>query len=138
MPFEWDNNSLSIILLPSEDRYPKVHEQLKQWIADGLLGNFIWMTADSIKTEKFGPITVEGTVWGLDEDRELVAVHLDPFEEMAKNQFDFVRVIAVRVRQMSWSTKNLISLQTLFTNLCPCSLKATSLGKRLIYGKLIL
>ena len=107
MPFKWDNNSLSIILLPSEDRYPKVHEQLKQWIADGLLGNFIWMTADNIKVEAFGPITVEGTVWGLDEDRELVAVHLDPFEEMAKNQFDFVRVIAVRVLSNTYAPDEL-------------------------------
>jgi hypothetical protein len=97
MSYEWVNNSLSIVLLPSEDRYAKVHEQLKQWIADGLLGNFIWLTADDIKFEEFGPPTVGGTVWGLDEDRELVGVQINPFEEMAKNQFDFVRVIAVRV-----------------------------------------
>ena len=87
MSYEWVNNSLSIVLLPSEDRYAKVHEQLKQWIADGLLGNFVWLTADDIKFEEFGPPTVQGTVWGLDEDRELVGVQIDPFEEMAKNKF---------------------------------------------------
>ena len=97
MSFKWVNNSISIILLPSESRYPKVHEQLKQWIGDGLLGNFIWMTADDIKREEFGPPTVTGTVWGLDEDRELIPVAVDAFEEMARNKFKTVRLVAVRV-----------------------------------------
>jgi len=97
MPFFWDNDSVSIVLLPSESRYPKVHEQLKQWISDGLLGNFIWMTADDIQREKFGPPTISGTVWGLDEDRELTPVEINAFEEMARNIFKTVRIIAVRV-----------------------------------------
>jgi hypothetical protein len=97
MSFKWVNNSLSIVLLPSESRYEKVHEQLKQWIGDGLLGNFIWMTADDIQREEFGPPTTKGTVWGLDEDRELMGVEVNPFEEMARNRFKTVRLIAVRV-----------------------------------------
>ena len=97
MTFKWTNNSISIVLLPSESRYPQVHEQLKQWIGDGLLGNFIWMTADDITKEQFGPPTIKGTVWGLDEDRELTGVEVNAFEEMAKNRFKTVRLIAVRV-----------------------------------------
>ena len=97
MSFKWVNNSISIVLLPSESRYPKVHEQLKQWIGDGLLGNFIWMTSENIKPEDFGPPTITGTVWGLDEDRELVPVVVNAFEEMARNKFKTVRLIAVRV-----------------------------------------
>ena len=97
MSFKWVNNSVSIVLLPSEARYPMVHEQLKQWIGDGLLGNFIWMTADDIKREEFGPPTIRGTVWGLDEDRELIPIEVNAFEEMARNNFKTVRLIAVRV-----------------------------------------
>lgn len=97
MAFKWANNSVSIVLLPSEVRYPHVHEQLKQWIGDGLLGNFIWMTAEDITPEPFGPPTVRGSVWGLDEDRELTAIPVNAFEEMAKNRFRTVRLIAVRV-----------------------------------------
>jgi hypothetical protein len=97
MSFKWVNNSLSIVLLPSETRYEQVHEQLKQWIGDGLLGNFIWMTADDIQREEFGPPSTKGTVWGLDEDRELKGVEVNPFEEMARNRFKTVRLIAVRV-----------------------------------------
>jgi hypothetical protein len=97
MSFKWVNNSLSIVLLPSEDRYEKVHEQLKQWIGDGLLGNFIWMTADDIRREEFGPPTIKGTVWGLDENRELKGIEVKPFEELARNRFKTVRLIAVRV-----------------------------------------
>jgi len=97
MSFKWINNTISIVLLPSEFRYPKVHEQLKQWIGDGLLGNFIWMTSENIKREDFGPPTITGTVWGLDEDRELVPVEVNAFEEMARNKFKTVRLIAVRV-----------------------------------------
>lgn len=97
MAFKWANNSVSIVLLPSEARYPKVHEQLKQWIGEGLLGNFIWMTADDIQPEQFGPPTIRGTVWGLDEDRELTGVEVNAFEEMARNRFKVVRLIAVRV-----------------------------------------
>jgi hypothetical protein len=93
----WENNSISIVLLPSEVRYPKVHEQLKQWIGDGLLGNFVWMTAENIKPEEFGPPTIRGTVWGLDHNRELVGIEVDPFEEMAKNKFKTVRLLAVRI-----------------------------------------
>ncbi|CAN2190955.1 hypothetical protein MCEMRE182_00515 [Candidatus Nanopelagicaceae bacterium] len=102
MSFKWVNNSLSIVLLPSEARYEKVHEQLKQWIGDGLLGNFIWMTADDIQREEFGPPTTKGTVWGLDEDRELTGVEVNPFEEMARNRFKTVRLIAVRVLSNSF------------------------------------
>lgn len=102
MSFKWVNNSLSIVLLPSEARYEKVHGQLKQWIGDGLLGNFIWMTADDIQPEEFGPPTTIGTVWGLDEDRELQGVAVNPFEEMARNQFKTVRLIAVRVLSNSF------------------------------------
>ena len=103
MSHTWDNNAISIVLLPSEVRYPKVHEQLKQWIGDGLLGNFVWMTAEDIKPaenakpNEFRPPTVRGTVWGLDRNRELVGIEVDPFEEMAKNQFKTVRLVAVRV-----------------------------------------
>jgi hypothetical protein len=97
MSHTWENNSISIVLLPSEVRYSKVHEQLKQWIGDGLLGNFVWMTAENIKPEEFGPPTISGTVWGLDHNRELVGIEVDPFEEMAKNRFKTVRLLAVRV-----------------------------------------
>ena len=89
--------------MPSEIRYPKVHEQLKQWIGDGLLGNFVWMTAENIepaekvRPEEFGPPTIRGTVWGLDHNRELVGIEVDPFEEMAKNSFKTVRLLAVRI-----------------------------------------
>ena len=88
---------MSVVLLPSENRYPHVHEQLKQWIGDGLLGNFIWMTADDITREDYGPPTIRGTVWGLDEDRELTGISVNAFEELAKNRFKIVRLIAVRV-----------------------------------------
>lgn len=103
MSHTWENNSISIVLLPSEVRYPKVHEQLKQWIGDGLLGNFVWMTAEDIEPaekaspEAFGPPTIRGTVWGLDHNRELVGIEVDPFEEMAKNKFKTVRLLAVRI-----------------------------------------
>lgn len=97
MSFKWVNNSVSVVLLPSENRYPHVHEQLKQWIGDGLLGNFIWMTADDITREDYGPPTIRGTVWGLDEDRELTGISVNAFEELAKNRFKIVRLIAVRV-----------------------------------------
>lgn len=102
MSFQWVNNTLSIVLLPSIERYPLVHEQLKEWIADGLLGNFIWLSAEDIQIEEFGPPTVRGTVWGLDEDRDLTGIEVDPFNVMAHNQFSVVRVIAVRVLSNSY------------------------------------
>ena len=98
MPFTWTNDSVSIVLLPSEKRYPKLHEQLKEWIGDGLLGSFIWMTADDIQLEEFGPPTARGTVWGLDEDRELSGIEVKLFDELARNDpFKTVRLIADRV-----------------------------------------
>jgi len=97
MSFKWVNDSVSIVLLPSENRYPKLHEQLKEWIGDGLLGNFIWMTADDIQEEEYGPPTTCGTVWGLDEDRELTGIEVNPFDELARDKFKTVRLIAVRV-----------------------------------------
>ena len=97
MSFKWENNSVTIVLLPNESRYKQVHEQLKQWIADGLLGNFIWMTADDIQPQTFGPPKLSGLIWGLDVNRELKAISVDPFEEMAKNRFKTVRLMAVRV-----------------------------------------
>jgi len=97
MSFKWVNDSVSIVLLPSENRYPKLHEQLKEWIGDGLLGNFIWMTADDIQEEEYGPPTTRGTVWGLDEDRELMGIEVNPFDELARDKFKTVRLIAVRV-----------------------------------------
>ena len=97
MSFKWVNDSVSIVLLPSENRYPKLHEQLKEWIGDGLLGNFIWMTADDIQVEEFGPPTTRGTVWGLDEDRGLTGIEVNPFDELARDKFKTVRLIAVRV-----------------------------------------
>jgi hypothetical protein len=97
MSFKWVNDSVSIVLLPSENRYPKLHEQLKEWIGDGLLGNFIWMTADDIQEEEYGPPTTRGTVWGLDEDRELTGIEVNPFDELARDKFKTVRLIAVRV-----------------------------------------
>jgi len=104
MSFKWANNSISIVLLPSESKYPKVHEQLKQWIGDGLLGNFIWMTSENIRRENYGPLTITGTVWGLDEDRELIPVEINAFEEMARNEFKTVRLIAVRVLSNSFES----------------------------------
>ena len=97
MTFKWANNSISIVLLPLESRYSQVHVQLKQWIADSLLGPFILLTAEDIVREPFGPPKVLGTVWGLNEDRELTGIEVDVFEELAKNRFKIVRLLAVRV-----------------------------------------
>ena len=111
MSFKWANNSASIVLLPSESRYPQVHEQLKQWISEGLLGNFIWMTAEDINKEQFGPPSIRGTVWGLDEDRELTGIEVDAFEgkpiktKRKTNRIGTVAYVPMQVSFMEYDSR---------------------------------
>lgn len=92
----WTKQSLTIVTLPGSAT-SEVLETMKSWTLDRLLGNFLYVTPDQIRTADDQPAYVEASVFGVDESGELKEIKIDLFQELARNEFDVVRLIAVQV-----------------------------------------
>jgi len=111
----WDQGNVSIILFPSRDLYIEVSEQMEKWIADGLIAPSLWVFPEDIEKQELEPARIKAIVCGKDQNGILARVEVDIFDQLARAEFEDVRLIAIRALNQDVSkdvlqAKNLITL----------------------------
>jgi hypothetical protein len=92
----WQDKTLTIVVFPGDDA-KAVNEVLKSWTKDKLLNYFLTVVPQDIELFSDQPAKVNAAVYGLNNLGEVQDVKVDLFQELARNEFDVVRLIAVRV-----------------------------------------
>lgn len=92
----WNGRSLTIVALPTAETSDVLHV-MKVWASDRLLGNFLFLTPEQIETIDGQPLKVIASVFGIDDLGEIKELKVDLFQELARNEFDVVRLMAVQV-----------------------------------------
>ena len=110
----WQHKALTIVVFPGAGA-DEVAKVLQDWTLDRLLGPFIWVMPENIAMHDDQPVQVNASVFGINTLGELQQIKVDLFQELARNEFDTVRLVAVRVlRKDSSEADNLVTLiQTL-------------------------
>lgn len=110
----WQHKALTIVVFPGAGA-DEVAKVLQDWTSDRLLGPFIWVMPEDITTPGDEPVQVNASVFGINSFGELQQVKVDLFQELARNEFETVRLVAVRVlRKDSTESEDLVPLiQTL-------------------------
>jgi len=110
----WQHKALTIVVFPGAGA-DEVAKVLQDWTLDRLLGSFIWVMPEDITLLEDEPVQVNASVFGINSLGELQQVKVDLFQELARNEFETVRLVAVRVlRKNSTESEDLAPLiQTL-------------------------
>lgn len=110
----WQHKALTIVVFPGAGA-DEVAKVLQVWTLDRLLGPFIWVMPEDITTQRDEPVQVNASVFGINSFGDLQQIKVDLFQELARNEFETVRLVAVRVlRKDSTESDDLVPLiQTL-------------------------
>jgi hypothetical protein len=110
----WQHKAVTVVVFPGVGA-DEVGKVLQDWTLDRLLGPFVWVMPEDITLSDDEPVRVNASVFGINSLGELQQVKVDLFQELARNEFETVRLVAVRVlRKNSTESEDLVPLiQTL-------------------------
>jgi hypothetical protein len=110
----WQHKAVTVVVFPGAGA-DEVGKVLQDWTLDRLLGPFVWVMPEDITLLDDEPVRVNASVFGINSLGELQQVKVDLFQELARNEFETVRLVAVRVlRKNSTESEDLVPLiQTL-------------------------
>lgn len=91
----WQNQTLSIVIFPGTDGND-IYEVMREWTIDRLISPFLWIKPEAIELHENQPPKVLASVFGRDELGDLKEITVDLFQELARHEFDVVRLLAVR------------------------------------------
>lgn len=95
MAIIWDQNSISILVLPDKDLHKELYPIFQEWVSQGLLGRFLLIGSDDISLDEFGTVNLSCLIWGDGENGEdFYKVNL--FDQIAQHEFKVVRLIALQ------------------------------------------
>lgn len=92
----WQNRSLTVVIFPQGEA-ADVFEVMKSWTSDRLLGPFLSVLPENVELRKNQPASVKASIFGVSDTGDLREVVVDLFDELARHEFDVVRLLAVRV-----------------------------------------
>ena len=92
----WNSTSASIIALPEESLYEELKPHILEWMQEGLLSPFVFLTPECVTSSSSGPPRVEARILGIDALGSIIELSEDLFELLATQEFEVVRVVAVR------------------------------------------
>ena len=93
----WHEGSVSVILFPSRALYDSVFEEMKKWTEDGLITPALWVFPENIEELELEPANIKSVVCGKNKDGLVDVIEVDLFDQLARAEFKFVRIVAVRV-----------------------------------------
>lgn len=85
-----------MILLPGGEQGHAVLERAAEWTEMGLLGPALWVLPERVELRTDGPAVIGATVLGVGRTQELVTLHVDLFETLARDELALVRMIKLR------------------------------------------
>jgi hypothetical protein len=92
----WGESGLSIILLPSGEQGDALFEVAKAWTKLKLLTPSMWVRAELLDTSKGNPPRQTAIVLGASRSTDLHEVHVDLFEQLARQNLGQIRLLVVR------------------------------------------
>lgn len=93
----WNEGRVSVILFPSRYLYDSVFEEMKKWTEDGLITPALWVFPESIEELELQPANIQSVVCGKNKDGIIEVLEVDLFDQLARAEFEYVRLVAVRV-----------------------------------------
>jgi hypothetical protein len=103
----WNEGQVSIILFPSRNLYEDVSEQMEKWVGDGLIGPSLWVFPEDIVKPELEPAQIKSVVCGNDSEGNLKRIEVDIFDQLARAEFENVRIVAVRALSLEVSQDEL-------------------------------
>jgi hypothetical protein len=92
----WGEAGLSIILLPSGEQGDALFEVAKAWTKLKLLAPSMWVRAELLDTSKGNPPRQTAIVLGASKTADIHEVHVDLFEQLARQNLGQMRMLVVR------------------------------------------
>jgi hypothetical protein len=92
----WVDAHASIVLLPSGELGQELLTLVNTWAESGLIGPAFWVSPESVTTFVDEPPRIRAQVVGCDASRVLVTTEVDLFEQLAREEFEKVRLLKVR------------------------------------------
>jgi len=92
----WGQGNISVILFPSRSFYNSVFEEMKKWVEDGLIAPALWVFPEDIEVKELEPAHIKSIVCGKNKDGIVELLEVDIFEQLARAEFENVRLVAVR------------------------------------------
>ena len=92
----WNSSSASIIALPDEALYEELKPHIMEWMQEGLLSPFVFLTPSCVTPSSSGPPRIVARILGVDELGSIIELNEDLFELLATQEFEVVRVVAIR------------------------------------------
>lgn len=103
----WSEGNVSVILFPSRNLYEDVSEQMEKWVGDGLIGPSLWVFPEDISKPELEPAQIKSVVCGKDTEGNLTRIEVDIFDQLARAEFENVRLVAVRALNVDISQDDL-------------------------------
>lgn len=92
----WGQGNISVILFPSRSFYNSIFEEMKKWVEDGLIAPALWVFPEDIEDKELEPAHIKSIVCGKNKDGLVELIEVDVFEQLARAEFENVRLVAVR------------------------------------------
>lgn len=96
MASNWNRESISVLLFPSNELYEELSPLIHEWTTEGLLGSFLAITPSMISQKPNEPLSISVEKLGLNEDGDYIPYSLDAFEELAQREYRVVRIIGLQ------------------------------------------
>ena len=93
----WNEGKVSIVLFPSRELYDSVFVEMKKWTEDGLINHALWVFPENIEELELQPANIKSLVCGKNKDGVIETIEVDLFDQLARGEFEQVRLVAVRV-----------------------------------------
>lgn len=110
----WGQGNISIILFPSKSFYNSVFEEMKKWVEDGLIAPSLWVFPEDVVDKELEPAQIKSVVCGKNKDGNIELLEVDVFEQLARAEFENVRLVAVRAFHSN-TTDDKVQKNTLVT-----------------------
>jgi len=95
MSIVWDGKTISIVVVPDEGLLTTITPIIQEWTEEGLLGRFFLIGPSDVTTNQDELLTISAKVWA-ENSGELALQTVDLFEQVARYEFEVVRVVALR------------------------------------------
>jgi hypothetical protein len=95
MSTEWNRETISVVLFPSNELYAELSPLILEWTNEGLLGPFLAVTPSMVKQVANEPISISVETLGLNQEGEYTTFTLDAFEQLAQREYGVVRIVGV-------------------------------------------
>jgi len=93
----WNEGKVAIVLFPSRELYDSVFMEMQKWTEDGLINHALWVFPENVEELNLQPANIKSLVCGKNKDGVMETIEVDLFDQLARGEFEQVRLVAVRL-----------------------------------------